>query len=780
MAKNHGGVNVSKNNQAKNKGKKYMFHRQTLYRFFSALGLISLVCVSLFWSFVGDILHADAAKFSPPQSTSRPSTQFVPPPQSSLRPIDQNTASNNKTETTVGNFGGAAGTVIGSAMIAGGGTALEAGTIIEINPRSLLWSQTSAGGEGGAERLRASIRQFGWLKDQPIDVVKTEKGLVTVDNTRAAVALDEGINKITARVHFPNEPLPESIPIEFKARLGTAKTWGEVLASQTSHQKPPLSPLGSEKPPILMDTELRAGLNLATAEGTVSVAGRALRPAQALDDAGFLVKTDAALSRKLAPVIERVERMGAAIEAKFPTAAATGGKIAKALAPFAKVLGPILGAVGIVFGTLQAVGSFSRFAEIWGDGEGLSREGIATFLDGLSGALVAASGVAGIAALATSATVVGGTGFGALAGILFVASLALTGVSFVLRSWDEIVATATKAWDTVKGAAATAWQWTKAAGGAVLDFGTKVGGFLVDRASSIIGGSVDVVKKGIAAAASGVKSLGDGVAALGKKTIDTGKVVVKTAIAFIGYGTKAVVRAVAPVVAAASQAVTNVVTAAKETAGAVVSSVVHVTSQAASTIVQAVQEVPRFAARAVETVTNVATNVGRSVVETGKAAVASVTNVVVSAGKAVVDTAVAIGKKVVDVVKSAATVVKNVAATTVNAIGSGVKAVADGVGAAKNAIASGVGAVAGFFGSLLGGPKLAPAVAAPAPKPSPPPAPRPTPRLSPSPAPKPTPKPSPPPPPPRPAPPPPRPTPRPSPPPPPRRSSPPPRGRGRR
>lgn len=123
-----------------------------------------------------------------------------------------------------------------------------------INPADLRWTQRTAGGRGRSEQLRQSLREHGWVGDA-IDVVETNKGLVTVDHTRAAVALELGMEKIPAMIHHPAEPLPSKM-VEirrFVSREGkVATTWGEAIAYRASRQTPPLPPTGTKTPPRLL------------------------------------------------------------------------------------------------------------------------------------------------------------------------------------------------------------------------------------------------------------------------------------------------------------------------------------------------------------------------------------------------------------------------------------------------------------------------------------------------------------------------------------------------
>ncbi len=128
---------------------------------------------------------------------------------------------------------------------------VASGGVIEVDPRSLRSSQTTAGGRGRADTLRQSMTEKGWSGD-PIDVVQTSDGLVAVDHTRAAVAMELGIERIPVRVHFSGDPLPpEMVSRPWNHAGQTATTWGEAVALRGAGQTPPLGPTGSASPPRL-------------------------------------------------------------------------------------------------------------------------------------------------------------------------------------------------------------------------------------------------------------------------------------------------------------------------------------------------------------------------------------------------------------------------------------------------------------------------------------------------------------------------------------------------
>jgi hypothetical protein len=119
------------------------------------------------------------------------------------------------------------------------------GRFSRVDPNDLRFSQTTAGGGGRASQLRESMRN-GW-NGPAIDVVETPQGLVTIDNTRVAVARELGISEIPVKVRLPSDPLPSSM----LGRFGNAKTWGEAVQFRTGNQRPPLPASGIIDPPRL-------------------------------------------------------------------------------------------------------------------------------------------------------------------------------------------------------------------------------------------------------------------------------------------------------------------------------------------------------------------------------------------------------------------------------------------------------------------------------------------------------------------------------------------------
>jgi RHS repeat-associated protein len=108
-----------------------------------------------------------------------------------------------------------------------------------VDPNELRFSQNTAGGRGRAGSLRQSMSERGWDGD-PVDVVRTQDGLTTIDNTRVAVAQELELLEIPVNIHTPDELLPK----DMLGRFGSAATWGEALIHRASRQRPPLGPTG--------------------------------------------------------------------------------------------------------------------------------------------------------------------------------------------------------------------------------------------------------------------------------------------------------------------------------------------------------------------------------------------------------------------------------------------------------------------------------------------------------------------------------------------------------
>jgi RHS repeat-associated protein len=126
-----------------------------------------------------------------------------------------------------------------------------------LDTAELRFSQKTAGGGGRTEALRESLAQSGWDPSKgSVDVIRTERGLVTFDNTRVALAREMGIEKVSGRVRDLAEPLPQNFvqarELDVQARrlgLPEPKTWGDALRVRTMGNRLPLE--GTETPPRL-------------------------------------------------------------------------------------------------------------------------------------------------------------------------------------------------------------------------------------------------------------------------------------------------------------------------------------------------------------------------------------------------------------------------------------------------------------------------------------------------------------------------------------------------
>jgi filamentous hemagglutinin len=126
-----------------------------------------------------------------------------------------------------------------------------------VDPSTLRFTQTTAGGNGRAAVLRESMKNNGW-DGPPIDVVDTPDGLVALDHTRAAVAIELGIRQIPVRVHKPTDPLPAEMlsgphgpRFTSKSTGEVGTTWGDAARIRGGNQNPPLPPTGTTTPPRL-------------------------------------------------------------------------------------------------------------------------------------------------------------------------------------------------------------------------------------------------------------------------------------------------------------------------------------------------------------------------------------------------------------------------------------------------------------------------------------------------------------------------------------------------
>ncbi|MEO1453194.1 MAG: RHS repeat-associated core domain-containing protein [Pseudomonadota bacterium] len=145
----------------------------------------------------------------------------------------------NAAVTTPTAFDDAAATVARGWATASSIAAERAAGIVRVNPKSIRFSQRTAGG-GEAPRGAASVRESmsanGWV-GEPIDVVKTRDGsLVAIDNTRLAVARELELNRIPVRVRNYDDPLPSSA-VRPHRDFRDAATWGDVVKSRTKNNR---------------------------------------------------------------------------------------------------------------------------------------------------------------------------------------------------------------------------------------------------------------------------------------------------------------------------------------------------------------------------------------------------------------------------------------------------------------------------------------------------------------------------------------------------------------
>lgn len=131
-----------------------------------------------------------------------------------------------------------------------------------MNPGDIRFTQRSAG--GGRPPRTPGMRQDladGWNPDYgPVDVIQTPDGLLSIDNTRIAVAQELGLPRVTARLRGADELLPDSFPAprleSFRrkaARLGLSepRTWGDIFDIRLQDNR--LGPTGRAQRPRLRE-----------------------------------------------------------------------------------------------------------------------------------------------------------------------------------------------------------------------------------------------------------------------------------------------------------------------------------------------------------------------------------------------------------------------------------------------------------------------------------------------------------------------------------------------
>lgn len=126
----------------------------------------------------------------------------------------------------------------------GGASSAPGPELRNLRPEDLRFSQRTAGGNGRAEKQRRYVRDNGKII-APVDAVRTPDGIVTIDNTRVAVAREHGLSSIPVRVWNQSDP----VPADMRRRFNGLATWGEVLRRRTAGQRPPLPLTGTMESP---------------------------------------------------------------------------------------------------------------------------------------------------------------------------------------------------------------------------------------------------------------------------------------------------------------------------------------------------------------------------------------------------------------------------------------------------------------------------------------------------------------------------------------------------
>jgi phage-related protein len=472
---------------------------------------------------------------------------------------------------------GATGAV-GSGAV-GAGVLGAAGSGIQfIDPATVLWSQNTVGSKYEGYRDDMLTGKWNWNPtdaQHTINAVRTPNGIVMIDNTRAAVALDLGIKEIPILVHDAGDlisDLDNPILAGGQRRFGNVRTWGEALDARIAAQLPTsvgsVAVSGNIEAPYFTTKDPITGERLFLRRAGVGT-HYPLQGATVKMQNGLLVRTDGLLARKLAPIMNKIEditrpilqpleSLGAAIAAKYSGAIAKGAALLEGLGLSGKALahgaGGALGVLALLYGLYDLKRNGPEFMRILSE-EGVkafgTRDGMVTLLDTLSASLDVLAGGAGIAAVTSSWTGVGGAGFGAAAVILSLASLAMKGTSAVIENWDAIRETATNLWSGLKRGVGTGLAWAKNSTSAVIDAATRAAETLTNRTKDalLVAGAMTapLVKKFVPVTNTIVEKVREWVpkmVALPTKIIDTVYKTVKTWVPKIVSVPKEVVKTV--------------------------------------------------------------------------------------------------------------------------------------------------------------------------------------------------------------------------------------------
>jgi len=100
----------------------------------------------------------------------------------------------------------------------GGASSAPGPELRNLPPEDLRFSQRTAGGNGRAEKQRQYVRDNGKII-APVDAIRTADGMVTIDNTRVAVAREHGLSSIPVRVWNQSDAVPADIRRRFDGWL---------------------------------------------------------------------------------------------------------------------------------------------------------------------------------------------------------------------------------------------------------------------------------------------------------------------------------------------------------------------------------------------------------------------------------------------------------------------------------------------------------------------------------------------------------------------------------
>jgi hypothetical protein len=122
----------------------------------------------------------------------------------------------------------------------------DAGILLDFNDAtvktsSLLFTQRTGARGARFASIVSGLKEKPWIGD-PVDIILTKEGLVTVDNSRVAVILSvyNEDRAIPYHLRLADELLPEATKAALPEKAKWCRTWGDVARSLMAGQNPPL------------------------------------------------------------------------------------------------------------------------------------------------------------------------------------------------------------------------------------------------------------------------------------------------------------------------------------------------------------------------------------------------------------------------------------------------------------------------------------------------------------------------------------------------------------